>query len=56
LILVDACNQQFLGKFASWENKRKSNASVKMIFLGKNVDNSPYFMGKKLEITIFRQH
>jgi hypothetical protein len=30
--------------------------SVKMIFWGKNVHNSPYFMGKKSEITIFRQH
>jgi hypothetical protein len=27
-----------------------------MIFWGKNVHNSPYFMGKKSEITIFRQH
>jgi hypothetical protein len=57
LILADACNQYFFGKFLH-HGKIKENLmqSVKMIFLGKNVHHSPYFMGKKSEIAILRQH
>jgi hypothetical protein len=47
----------FFGKFLHHGKIKESlMQSVKMVFWGKNVHNSPYFMGKKSEITIFRQH